>query len=155
MGDALNSQRKQLVDIGRNWIQHFNSKDLDKLLDLYDDKAVHYSPRLRKGDNPEGRIVGKEQLRQWWQDSFDSLPNLRYDLETILVESETPSVEKPSPSQTRSTFSALEYIFGKTEVQQTIFIKYKRTVSGQPDMYVAEEFKVRSGKIVESRVYLG
>lgn len=152
--DELQVPQRELQKIGKNWVDYFNAKDLDKLLDLYDDNAVHYSPRLRKEDNPEGKLVGKEQLRQWWQSSFDSLSELQYGLEALVVQSVDSGIQNLREAPWKKG-TVLFDVKTDYNVEGTIFIKYKRTVSGQPETYVAEEFKVKNGKIVESRVYLG
>ncbi len=72
--------RTRQIRIAEEWFDAFNAHDLEKLLTLYSDDARHYSPKLklrRPGTN--GYIVGKEALRQWWQDAFERLPTLRYE----------------------------------------------------------------------------
>jgi 8-oxo-dGTP pyrophosphatase MutT (NUDIX family) len=66
-----------LVGVARRWLATFNARDLDGLLDLYADDAVHTSPKLRARGG-DGRIAGKAALRAWWEDSFARLPGLRY-----------------------------------------------------------------------------
>lgn len=152
--DELQVPQRELEKIGRDWITYFNAKDLDNLLNLYDDNAVHYSPRLRKEDNPEGKVVGKTQLREWWQSSFDSLPELQYGLEALVVQSVESGIQnlREAPWKKGTFLFDVKTVYN---VEGTILIKYTRTVTGQPETYVAEEFKVKNGKIIESRVYLG
>lgn len=38
---------EKLQSIAFKWIETFNNKELDKLLSLYDDDAVHFSPKLK------------------------------------------------------------------------------------------------------------
>ncbi len=63
--------------IARRWLAAFNGRDLDALLALYADDAVHTSPKLRVRGG-DGRIAGKPALRAWWADCFARLPGLRY-----------------------------------------------------------------------------
>ena len=97
---------------------------LESLLALYHDEAQHYSPKLKvRQPETKGLIKGKNALRLWWQDSFDRLPTLRYE------------VVRLTPHENR------------------IFMEYIRHVAGQEDMHVGETLDVEAGFIVASRVY--
>jgi len=109
--------------IAKEWIDSFKEHDIEKLLALYHDNAKHYSPRVEETDpSSKGWLRGKDQLRAWWQGSFDDLTSLYYELKDLTV--------------------------GTTKV----FMEYIRKVSDQPDMYVMEYFKIEEGLIIESRV---
>ncbi|MCC7071821.1 MAG: nuclear transport factor 2 family protein [Deltaproteobacteria bacterium] len=112
--------------IARAWLRHFNDRDLDALLALYADDAVHVSPKLRD-QRPEtgGEIRGKAALRAWWHDCFEGLPGLRYREQRV------------------------------TASGDRVFLEYLRTVPGQADLIVAEQFVVARGSIVSSRVFHG
>jgi len=116
----------ELEDIARQWVDYFNNRDIDRLLDLYHDTASHYSPKLLL-QKPEtlGIIHGKEALRAWWLPVFQRLNPLRYDLTSV------------------------------TANKDRVFIEYVRCAFREKDLSVAEVFLVKEGKIVESRVYHG
>jgi len=112
--------------IADKWFVAFNSHDLEALLELYDENAVHYSPKLKiKQPETNGYIKGKEALRMWWKDAFERLPNLRYEP------------------------------FRFTSEVDRIFMEYIRYVPGEDEMQVAEILEIREGKIVASKVYHG
>lgn len=115
-----------LRSIGHEWMRAFNARDLDALLALYADDAVHTSPKLRERQ-PEtgGQVRGRAALREWWADSFRRLPGLAYELTTLTADAER------------------------------VWFEYRRRLPGQPDSMVAEVLEVRAGKIVASRVYHG
>lgn len=115
-----------LQSIAFRWFEAFNTKQLDKLLSLYDDEAQHFSPKL-KIHQPEtkGLVVGKEAMRAWWQDAFNRLPTLHYKVTSLTANSDR------------------------------IFMEYIRQVEGEDDMLVAEVLDVKNGKIIASRVYHG
>jgi len=115
-----------LQSIAFRWFEAFNTKQLDKLLSLYDEDAKHFSPKL-KIHQPEtnGLVVGKEAMRAWWQDAFDRLPGLHYKVTSL------------------------------TANTGRIFMEYIRQVNGEEDMLVAEVLDVKNGKIIASRVYHG
>ena len=117
---------EKLQSIAFKWFETFNNKELEKLLSLYDDDAVHFSPKL-KVLKPEtnGFVTGKQQLREWWQDAFDRLPSLNYKVKTLTANGDR------------------------------VFMEYIRTVDNQEDMLVAEVLDIRDDKITSSRVYHG
>jgi hypothetical protein len=114
---------KILNSIAEKWIKSFQEHDIEGLVALYDKGAKHYSPRVEK-ERPEtkGWLVGEEQLRKWWWDTFKRLPSLTYQLVDLTVAD------------------------GK------IFMKYIRKVTEQPDLEVMEYLRVENGLVVESRV---
>jgi ketosteroid isomerase-like protein len=117
---------EKLQSIAFKWFETFNNKELEKLLSLYDDDAVHFSPKL-KVHQPEtnGLVTGKDALRQWWQDAFDRLPSLNYKVKSLTANGDR------------------------------VFMEYIRTVDGEDDMLVAEVLEVKENKIIASRVYHG
>ena len=117
---------ENLQSIAYRWFDAFNTKQLEKLLALYDDEAQHFSPKLKiRQPETEGLIIGKEAMRVWWQDAFDRLPSLNYKVTSLTANTDR------------------------------VFMEYIRQVDGEEDMLVAEVLEVRDGKIVASRVYHG
>ena len=115
-----------LQSIAFKWFDAFNRHNLEQLLSLYDEEAAHFSPKL-KIFKPEsnGFVIGKQALREWWQDAFDRLPSLHYKVTSLTANGDR------------------------------VFMEYVRTVDGEEDMLVAEVLVVREGKIIASRVYHG
>jgi len=116
-----------LVLLARRWLACFAAADLEGLLALYADDAVHMSPKIRVL-HPEtgGRLEGKAALRAWWQGAFARLPGLRYE-ERLL-----------------------------TSNGACVFMEYVRHAPGEPELPVAEALEVDArGLIVASRVYHG
>ena len=108
------------------WTEAFNRHDVDVLVGLYAKGALHTSPKLRAArPETEGCIVGKAALRAWWQEAFDRLPGLHYELKQV------------------------------TASPQRVFIEYLRHAPLEEPMAVAEVFEVRKGLIVASTVYHG
>ena len=115
-----------LVATAKAWLDAFNARDLDRLLALYADDAVHTSPKLRAKDPAtKGRVTGKAALRAWWKDSFDRLPGLRYEERHL-----TASGER-------------------------VFMEYDRLLPNEETLRVAEVLVVRGGVIRESHVFHG
>lgn len=114
------------TSIAYRWFDAFNRHNLEQLLSLYSDDAIHYSPKLKiRQPETEGYIRGKDALRSWWQDAFDRLPQLHYSVTTL------------------------------TANDDRVFMEYIRQVPGEPDMLVAEVLEIKDGLITASRVYHG
>ena len=113
-----------ITQIANRWMDAFNRHDLEALLSLYDDDAVHFSPKLKvRHPDTQGLIAGRASLRSWWQEAFDRLPTLRYEPVRF-----TPHADR-------------------------IWMEYIRHVEGEPDLGVAEVLEIRNGLIVRSSVY--
>ena len=108
----------------KKWIDSFNSKNLDELLALYNDHATHFSPKL-KARQPEtkGWIKGKTQLRDWWKDAFERLPELHYEVNYSIAD------------------------------DNHVFVEYTRSVPGEDDLIVGEVLFLENGLIVKSKVF--
>ena len=112
--------------IALKWFAAFNTQDLEKLLELYDDNAEHFSPKLKiRKPETNGLIKGKMALREWWQDAFDRLPTLNYEVLKLTADNEQ------------------------------VFMEYVRHVKGEEDLRVGEVLQINKGLIVFSRVYHG
>jgi len=115
---------ENLHETALKWFAAFNHHDLETLLALYDDNAVHYSPKLKiRSPATNGLIKGKPALREWWKDSFSRLPSLQYEIIRL-----TPS-------------------------EDHVFMEYVRHVEGEEDLQVGEMLEVKNGLINVSRVY--
>jgi ketosteroid isomerase-like protein len=117
---------EKLQSIAFKWFETFNNQELEKLLSLYDEDAVHFSPKL-KIHKPEtnGFVTGKQALREWWEDAFGRLPTLNYKVKSLTANGDR------------------------------VFMEYIRTVDGEDDMLVAEVLDIKENKIIASRVYHG
>ncbi len=112
--------------IATKWFEAFNAHDLEKLLSLYNDNAQHYSPKLKiRMPETQGLIKGKQALREWWQDAFDRLPTLQYEVGKLTAD------------------------------EDQVFMEYIRRVDGEDDLSVGEVLQIDNGLIVFSRVYHG
>lgn len=117
---------EKLQSIAFKWFESFNNKELEKLLSLYDDDAVHFSPKLKlQYPESDGFVSGKEALRSWWKDAFERLPSLNYKVKSLTANGDR------------------------------VFMEYTRTVTGEVDLLVAEVLDIKENKIIASRVYHG
>ena len=112
------------LSIAHLWFEAFNAHNLEKLLSLYDDEAEHFSPKLKiRHPETNGLVTGKEALRTWWQDAFDRLPSLNYEVIRL------------------------------TSQDDRVFMEYVRHVNGEDDLYVGEMLEIKNGLIIKSSVF--
>jgi hypothetical protein len=123
----MTNRTEALLALAQRWLAAFNAKDLEALLALYQDDAVHVSPKLRdRQPETKGEIRGVPALWVWWRDALDRLPGLRYELTRL------------------------------TAMEDRVFMEYVRHNPGDPDLLVAEVLEVGAGgRIRASRVYHG
>lgn len=120
----MNAQQNK--EIALKWFEAFNEHDLEKLLSLYSDTAEHFSPKLKiRHPETNGLIKGKQALREWWQDAFERIPTLNYEVKKLTADNEQ------------------------------VFMEYIRHVDGEEDLRVGEVLEIKNGKIIASRVYHG
>jgi 8-oxo-dGTP diphosphatase len=115
------------VGVARRWLEAFNARELDSLVGLYADDAVHVSPKLRdRHPETQGEIRGRAALRSWWADAFERLPRLRYEERRVVAEGDS------------------------------VFLEYLRKVPGEADLVVAELYVIdAAGQIARSHVFHG
>jgi hypothetical protein len=109
--------------IAEQWIAAFNAHDCNAILALYKQDAEHFSPRLKNlQPSTEGVLKGHAQLKAWWQDSFDRLPSLQYQLYKTFPDSEK------------------------------VVMGYHRMVDGEEDIFVTEVLEIKNGLIHKSYI---
>lgn len=114
------------IEVAKLWLKAFNEHNLEALLSLYDEKAEHYSPKLKiRQPETQGFIKGKSALRAWWLDAFERLPSLQYIPQSL------------------------------TANNDRVFMEYVRKVQGEEETKVAEVLEIKNGLIIYSRVYHG
>jgi limonene-1,2-epoxide hydrolase len=117
---------QQNKEIAIKWFAAFNEHNLENLLSLYEDKAEHFSPKLKiRQPETNGLIKGKDALRAWWKDSFDRLPTLNYEVKKLTAD------------------------------EEQVFMEYIRHVNGEEELRVGEVLEIKNEKIIFSRVYHG
>lgn len=68
------------------WIDSWNRRDLDAIMAHYADDVVLTSPLVvRRLGRPDGTIAGAMAVRAYFAQGLDSAPNLRFELEDVLV----------------------------------------------------------------------
>ena len=70
----------------QEWIEAWNSHDLDRVLAHYSDEFEFSSPRIVElMGEPSGRLIGKSAIRPYWAKALARTPDLKFELRTILT----------------------------------------------------------------------
>ena len=70
-----------LATLGREWVEAWNSHDLERVLTMYSEDAEMTSDRIPPlGFGASGTVHGKDSLRAYWGKALTLIPNLRFTL---------------------------------------------------------------------------
>jgi ketosteroid isomerase-like protein len=73
-------------DFARDWIESWNSHDLDRVLSHYAEDFEMTSPYIIQfTGEPSGKLKGKEAVGAYWAKALALIPDLHFDLIAILV----------------------------------------------------------------------
>jgi ketosteroid isomerase-like protein len=68
------------------WVNAWNSRDLDRILSHYADDFEMYSPLIIERMNvTSGMLKGKEAVRPYWQKGLATTPPLHFELIEVLL----------------------------------------------------------------------
>jgi ketosteroid isomerase-like protein len=68
------------------WIDAWNSHDLDRILSHYTDDFEMSSPLIVQFmGEPTGTLKGKAAIREYWAKALARIPDLHFELEEVLV----------------------------------------------------------------------
>lgn len=73
----------------QDWVDAWNTHNLERILSHYDDEIILTSPVALKLLNGDGTVRGKAALREYFLRGLEAFPHLRFDLEDILWGTET------------------------------------------------------------------
>jgi ketosteroid isomerase-like protein len=72
--------------LGKQWVDAWNSHDLERILALYSDDSEMTSDKIPLlGLDPTGTLRGKDRLRQYWSKGLQLIPNLHFTLIDVYV----------------------------------------------------------------------
>jgi ketosteroid isomerase-like protein len=68
-----------------DWIEAWNSHDLDRIMTHYAEDLVLVSPiAAQLLNDPAGMVRGKDSLREYFQKGLNAFPQLRFDLIEVM-----------------------------------------------------------------------
>ena len=75
----------QIDAFAKDWIDSWNAHDLERILSHYTDDVELTSPiAAQRLNRPNGRVVGKEDLRAYFTVGLQAFPDLHFDLHDIM-----------------------------------------------------------------------
>lgn len=78
---ASHHAASDLAAFGREWVEAWNSRDLERVLTLYSEDAEMTSDRIPQlGFGASGSVHGKDSLRAYWSKALSLIPNLHFTL---------------------------------------------------------------------------
>ena len=90
---GLPHQPAHLAALGRQWIDAWNSRDLERVLALYAEDSVMTSEKIAAlGFDGSGTLRGKDSLRRYWGKALTLVPNLRFELIDTFVSPDSVAV---------------------------------------------------------------
>lgn len=80
-------------EFAADWIDAWNTHDLDRILAHYSDDIEFTSPFVvQRGIDPNGTVVGKQALTEYWGPALTPESTLRFELINVLVGVKTVAV---------------------------------------------------------------
>jgi len=73
--------KAQADRFGKEWIEAWNSHDLDRILSHYSEDFVMSSPHIAViAGEPSGVLKGKRAVGDYWRRALSRFPDLRFEL---------------------------------------------------------------------------
>jgi hypothetical protein len=77
--------KEEAWKLANEWVAAWNAHDLDLIMAHYEDEVELTSPvAARLLGNPDGKVVGKANLRAYFQRGLEAYPELQFRLEDVL-----------------------------------------------------------------------
>jgi predicted ester cyclase len=77
--------RDQAWNLANHWVTAWNAHDLDLIMTHYDEGIELTSPvAARLLETSDGKVMGKANLRAYFQRGLEAYPDLCFDLEDVL-----------------------------------------------------------------------
>jgi predicted ester cyclase len=72
------------MKLANEWVAAWNAHDLERILAHYEESVELISPvAARLLGRPEGKVVGKSDLRAYFQRGLESFPDLHFSLQEL------------------------------------------------------------------------
>jgi hypothetical protein len=77
--------REEAWNLANHWVAAWNAHDLDSIMTHYEDAIELTSPvAVQLLGTPDGKVVGKANLRAYFQRGLEAYPELHFRLEDVL-----------------------------------------------------------------------
>ena len=77
--------KDQALNLANHWVEAWNAHDLDAIMTHYDEAIELISPvAAQLLGTPDGKVIGKQNLRAYFQRGLEAYPELHFHLEDVL-----------------------------------------------------------------------
>ena len=77
--------RDEAWSLANDWVAAWNAHDLDRIMTHYDDAVELTSPvAAQLLGTPDGKVVGKANLKAYFHRGLEAYPELHFHLENVL-----------------------------------------------------------------------
>jgi len=77
--------KEEAWKLAKDWVATWNAHDLDAIMTHYDDAVELTSPvAARLLGNSDGKVLGKTNLRAYFERGLEAFPELHFQLEEVL-----------------------------------------------------------------------
>ena len=74
------------LNFAKNWIQSWNSHDMEEILSHYSDDIEITTPMIKlAGGIESGTLKGKKNVKEYWQKALRKIPDLHFELLDVTV----------------------------------------------------------------------
>lgn len=93
-----------------DWIEAWNSHDLERILSHYRDDFEMRSPLIiERMGVPSGTLKGKDATRPYWRMGLSAMPPLHFELQDVLVGVDTIAIYYRSATRKRMVAEILQF----------------------------------------------
>ncbi len=77
--------KEEAQNLAHHWVAAWNTHDLDAIMTHYEEAIELTSPvAAQLLGTPDGKVIGKQSLRAYFQRGLDAYPKLHFHLENVL-----------------------------------------------------------------------
>ena len=85
LSGEMGVNKEEAWKLAKDWVAAWNAHDLDAIMTHYDDVVEVTSPvAARLLGNSDGKVLGKTNLRAYFQRGLEAFPELHFQLEEVL-----------------------------------------------------------------------
>ena len=78
--------RDEIRRLAEDWVAAWNARDLEAIISHYDEGVELISPVAQQLLGiPDGKVSGKDSLREYFRRGLEAYPELHFDLKDVLV----------------------------------------------------------------------
>lgn len=86
MTRVVTKTKEDAWNLANHWVAAWNAHDLDLIMSHYEDAVELTSPvAAQLLGTPDGKVIGKPALREYFQRGLEAYPELQFHLEDVLA----------------------------------------------------------------------